>query len=775
SLCLAKIPEPSNVYYGNITIGEIPITAQNTGIVVSLRIGDTVVSSYQMGEKPELGDRYLLIVPMDVEGNREANTAREGDVATILVSGIETTPFTINRKGKIELKDLTVESTDSDNDGMPDIYENENRLNPFDSSDAAKDPDEDGLTNLQEYNAGTDPNLKDSDNDGMNDGYEVAYGFDPLDGSDAALDSDGDGYTNVEEAENGTNPTIPNSVQPFRVEIARSITGHDGNVAALAYDDGQLVSASQHEANIKIWDLADGQMLDEVESGSQNGINALAVSGNWIFAGTGDSDVLQFNTGGVSPVLTRTLTQAQGSILALSVYDNQVIAGSADGSVAIWDIDTGGLQDTWTAHTDEFISGLEAVDGYLYTLGTFPSKSLKRWRWVDKVRDLTIIGAETCCDLTNLYLSDGKLFIPKLYGTDSIEVFNMSDGFSTQRLTGQLNNVTSLSAANHRFFSGDSEGMVNVWGFSSGEFLMSFKAHAQPIRSLVATDTQLMTGDASGLIKVWNLYDDASGDSDFDGMLDSWEMDNGLNPNSDTDKNDDDDNDGLDNLKEYINQTDPQDEDTDDDLIPDNWEVENGLNPNEISDADADPDEDGATNLQEYENGTDPNVANQVTITIDGNFAEWAGFSNAITDADDVADSAGPDWLDIKVKNNGDSLFLYFTSANGFDLPSANLNIYIDADNNASTGYSIGNIGSDLLIQGTEVFQQSPGVNKGGLLTTISAEPTTGITEMEMALPLSLITDIDASADTLQIMFQNDAAGDLAPDSGSYDYPLIWE
>jgi len=46
---------------------------------------------------------------------------------------------------------------DDDNDKMPDSWEIAHGLNPLDSSDAQKDPDNDGLTNLEEYQAGTDP------------------------------------------------------------------------------------------------------------------------------------------------------------------------------------------------------------------------------------------------------------------------------------------------------------------------------------------------------------------------------------------------------------------------------------------------------------------------------------------------------------------------------------------------------------------------------------------------------------------------------------------
>jgi len=126
--------------------------------------------------------------------------------------------------------DTAMRPPDSDGDGMRDWWESLHGLN-ISSNDAALDPDGDGRTNLDEYNAGTDPfvddwrgpmialstNLlvdtggfnggyaDDTDGDGMPDWWEIQYHLNPgID--DTTGNPDGDALNNLEEYNAGTNP-----------------------------------------------------------------------------------------------------------------------------------------------------------------------------------------------------------------------------------------------------------------------------------------------------------------------------------------------------------------------------------------------------------------------------------------------------------------------------------------------------------------------------------------------------------------------------------------
>ena len=73
--------------------------------------------------------------------------------------------------------------TDSDGDGMPDAWEIANNFDHL-TPNGSVDADGDGLTNLEEYNYGTDPNNQDTDGGGVSDGDEIDDMTDPNDPSD---------------------------------------------------------------------------------------------------------------------------------------------------------------------------------------------------------------------------------------------------------------------------------------------------------------------------------------------------------------------------------------------------------------------------------------------------------------------------------------------------------------------------------------------------------------------------------------------------------------
>jgi hypothetical protein len=135
------------------------------------------------------GQRYLIRVEM-------YNNLGKGK-ARLTWSGPSMTERTVSQS------QLYSQPTDSDENGLPDIWERvyfgHIGVNPN------GDQDGDGLSNLQEYQYHTNPSGADTDQDGIPDPWEIAHGLDPQ-FNDGNLDYDHDGWNNLQKYQYGLDP-----------------------------------------------------------------------------------------------------------------------------------------------------------------------------------------------------------------------------------------------------------------------------------------------------------------------------------------------------------------------------------------------------------------------------------------------------------------------------------------------------------------------------------------------------------------------------------------
>ncbi len=484
-------------------------------------------------------------------------------------------------------------SLDNDNDGLPVEYEEQYFfLNDFNSFDATEDWDGDQLTNLQEFELGTNPDAPDTDNDGFYDGDDYRP-RDSLVREQFEYDEDGDGIPNQYEWDNGLDAWRDDGWEDIDGDrlsnLQEYLLGTDPNNPDS--DDDGAYDGDEHfplDARYR-WDMDRDGMPEQYEM--LNGTN------DWnTYDGAEDPDYDQLNNSqeffaGTKPNLNDT------------DFD-----GVVDGE-DFWplsptkalDSDNDGMADAW-----EVLDGLDPnfPNDALDDLDSDGATNLEEF-----ISGTDINSPDTDLDGVN----DGEDHYPlsALYALDSdgdgiADEYENAHPFALSPLNGEDANL---------------------------DFDFDFLTNAEEF--VLGTNPELIDTDGDGFSDSDDFYpldgDPITGvafDHDQDGLPENWEYENGLSDYNPSDAHEDFDRDQLTNIEEFKLGSDPLDQDTDGDgwpdsqdryvlnslyhqdwdrdTLPDVWETFYGLNPSNTYDALLDPDNDGLNNIEEFKTGGDP-------------------------------------------------------------------------------------------------------------------------------------------------------------------------
>ena len=174
------------------------------------------------------------------------------------------------------------------------------------------------------------------------------------------------------------------------------------------------------------------------------------------------------------------------------------------------------------------------------------------------------------------------------------------------------------------------------------------------------------------------------------------------------------------------------------------------------------------------------NAGTYANITIDGNMSDWAGVPLAYTAP--VGSSDAIQYENVYIANDANNLYIQFTLysarpnafANGYD------NLFIDTDNNASTGFSTGGIGSEMLVQWGGGYQEASGVFNAGTINnlgwSIAGSPDSLNFELAISRNATYASDnsLVFANNTIAILLEGDTTGyspvEFAPSSGGLVY-----
>ncbi|HWB03160.1 MAG TPA: hypothetical protein VG796_09065 [Verrucomicrobiales bacterium] len=441
---------------------------------------------------------------------------------------------------------LTVEHIvpDTEPDGLPDAYEIE-KFGSIAAQTGAGDADSDGLSNQYEYQFGSNPNLADTDGDGLADGNEYfTRRSNPL-----AADSDGDGLSDGAEVTAGSNPLLGDS----------DSDGLSDGAEVNVYHTNPVDRDSDHDGFGDIDEVTYGTNPADAASlplfGSRSGVFTGGDTGEGLDL---DGTFLVAARFGVSS-LTGSWQVRDANFVPYTTLPN--LTQDAVNEIAQW------VTANFAAPATTNDTNLrEVVRSIRYNGGVF-NVSIAGLT-VGRSYKLQLLFAEACCNTRGFDIYVNDLLV--------------GDEFAPGVLQGGASGTPV-------------RGSMLVYGFTAESTTLA-------IRLDKATVTTPGLNDPNPILNALTLEENFAGaNTDPDSLPDSWEMRyfNNLNQGD----NGDPDADGLSNVQELLNDSNPNAADTDGDGFKDGDEISTYHTNPRVADSDRDGLSDGAEVLT---HGTDP-------------------------------------------------------------------------------------------------------------------------------------------------------------------------
>jgi len=195
--------------------------------------------------------------------------------------------------------------------------------------------------------------------------------------------------------------------------------------------------------------------------------------------------------------------------IALSPDGKQVVSGSGDGAVKLWDIDTGKIIAKWKGHADGVRSVRWTQDGGRVLSGSSDGTP-RVW---DVERGETILAIETGLRVYSaIYSPDETMIATGGYNYEKkeyLKIFDAKTGKLVANLKGHTRGVNCLAwtADGTTLISGSVDESIRTWNTTTWQQIHVFTGHTCHVWDIAISPNGRILASASwdGTARLWNL------------------------------------------------------------------------------------------------------------------------------------------------------------------------------------------------------------------------------------------------------------------------------
>lgn len=287
------------------------------------------------------------------------------------------------------------------------------------------------------------------------------------------------------------------------------IPAHAGAIQGLALSpEGSVAATVGSDKQLRTFDLGRGTLLHAT---------ALADVPNAVaFSGKGDRIVVGDDRGAINlydrqrGTLLSTLQQAQSAVFVLAVRDELLAAGTSDGEVLVFNLDTDSLQARLAGHQGRVLALVFSASGDQVVSGG-QDGTLRFWDLQQKKPKARVVPAHQGAVTSLALLQRGGVIVSG--GEDHlVRRWRLDDASPMPGVWTVPSPVSALAVSREdRLAVGDTEGTSTVWQLGVRNPLWRFaddaKGKAVAVVSGLAFSPQgmkLVSASTDGLLRVWN-------------------------------------------------------------------------------------------------------------------------------------------------------------------------------------------------------------------------------------------------------------------------------
>ncbi|WP_249268059.1 WD40 repeat domain-containing protein [Microcystis aeruginosa FBCC-A68] len=182
-----------------------------------------------------------------------------------------------------------------------------------------------------------------------------------------------------------------------------------------------------------------------------------------------------------------------------------LVSGSDDGTIKLWNVETGKEIRTLKGH-DGYVSSVNfSPDGKTLVSGSL--QTIKLWNVETGEEILTLKGHDNGVNSVN-FSPDGKTLVSGS-NDETIKLWNVKTGQKIRTLKGHDNWVNSVnfSPDGKTLVSGSNDKTIKLWNVKTGEEILTLKGHDSYVQSVnFSPDGKtLVSGSDDGTIKLWDV------------------------------------------------------------------------------------------------------------------------------------------------------------------------------------------------------------------------------------------------------------------------------